>query len=194
MPARNFMTIGAVIALLALPAEAAAPARTAPAWTVDKSQSRLGFTGTYDGTPFTGQFGAWDARILFDPADLGASMADVTIETGSASTGDPDHDEHLPGPSWFSVKVFPQASFRTESISATGPDAYVAQGALTIRGVTQPVSLPFTLAIAGDIATMSGKLTLDRTAFGLGAGAYGGGDMVAPEVTVNVELTARREG
>ena len=191
---RNFALAGLTLALAGIPAMAAAPAPVAPSWTVDPASSTLGFSGTYNGTPFTGKFSEWDARIHFDPDDLANSLAEVTIDTASGGTGDPSQDEHLPGPDWFSVHDFPQASFKTESISSEAPGSYVAEGTLTIRDISLPVSLPFTLAIEGDVATMAGSLTMDRTKFGVGQGAYGGGTMVATTVTVNVELTATRGG
>ena len=74
------------LALLSIPAVAAAPAVSAPAWTVDKASSTLGFEGVGDGSPFAGKFGSWDAAIHFDPADLAGSSAEVTVQTGSAAT------------------------------------------------------------------------------------------------------------
>ena len=73
-----------------------------------------------------------------------------------------------------------------------GGGKYQASGDLTIRGVSKPVLLPFTLAISGDTARMNGSLVLNRTAFGIGQGQWKTGDVVASEVTVTVALTAHR--
>ena len=50
---------------------------------------------------------------------------------------------------WFNVDAFPRARFVAESVKASGPGRFVATGRLTIKGVTQPVTAPFTLAEAG---------------------------------------------
>jgi polyisoprenoid-binding protein YceI len=169
------------------------PAAATPAsWTVDKGASHLGFTGAMSGQPFSGNFGSWNSEIVFDPNDLGASHVTATIDMASAKTDDQTRDEALPTEDWFAVSAFPRATFASHEITATGPDHYVAKGNLTIRNFTRSVSLPFTLVIQGDTAKMSGSLSLDRSAFGVGEGQFKGGDTVALEVQVNIAITARR--
>lgn len=181
---------GLSLALLALPAAAQAPAPSAPAWTVDTAQSRLGFTAEADGDKFGGQFNSWDAQINFDPANLGASSAAVTIALGSVETDNSNEGGALQSDSWFATATFPNATFQTSAIRAEG-SGYVADGTLTIRDKSQPVSLPFDLAIEGDVAKMKGSLTIDRKAFGLGVGTWQDGH-IAPEVTVEVSVTAKK--
>lgn len=184
-----------VIALAgaAIPSMAAAPTATAPAWAVNRNTSTLSFTGAAQGTPFTGAFGSWDAQILFDPANLGASQATVTVQTASAKTGDADKDGPLQEESWLATQMFPQATFKTTSIKSAGTNSYVADGTLTIRDVSQPVSLPFDLTITGNDAHMTGALKLDRATFHLGEGAFQD-HSVDPQVTVNIDLTAHKAG
>ena len=98
----------------------------------------------------------------------------------------------MPTEDWFSVKLFPRATFVSRKIAAAGPGRYIAQGDLTIRNATHPVTLPFTLAIAGDTAKMSGSLPLDRSAFGGGQGQFKTGDTGALKVQVDIAVTARR--
>ena len=144
------------------------------------------------GQGFAGRFTRFDAQIAFDPANLPASQVTASIDTGSAVSGDASRDEALPTPDWFSVKAFPRAVFKSRRIAAAGPGRYVADGDLTIRNVTRPVSLPFALTITGDVAKMTGSLSLDRSAFGVGQGQFKGGDTVALKVGVDVAITAKR--
>lgn len=165
----------------------------APVWTVDKPASRLGFRATANGVGFDGQFRNWDAQIAFDPKNLKASHVMVSVTMASVITGDPTRDQMLPTADWFEVSRFGKSTFETTSIAQTGPDHYVANGTLMLHGVKRPVSLPFSLKIAGDVATMDGVVTLDRMQFGpLGKGQAGGPETVAPQVVVNVKLTARK--
>lgn len=183
----RLLALAAVLALAAGPAFAAAPT-----WRADKAASKLGFIGAMNGQAFTGGFGRWDVQITFDPKNLPASQVVATIDTGSARTGDQSRDEALPTADWFSTKTFPKATFVSRRITAAGPGRYVAQGDLTVRGVTRPVSLPFTLAITGDTARMTGAVTLDRSAFGVGQGQWKSNEPVALKVQVNVAITAKR--
>lgn len=175
---------------LAAAAVIASPVLARP-YVVDKSASRLGFTGTMGGAAFQGTFRRWDASIDFDPNNLPGSRATVTVDMASATTGDGTRDEAMPSSDWFAVQRFPRATFTTRAIRRTGPNRYQAAGDLTIRGVRRPVVLPFTLQLNGNTARMQGRLPIDRTAFGVGQGQFKTDGMVARTVTVTIDLTAR---
>jgi polyisoprenoid-binding protein YceI len=193
---KSFLAAAAALALT-LPAAAQAPELSAPqasaqAWTVDKAQSRLGFTSKSDGQPFVGKFNQWDAQIAFDPANLGASSATVTIPLASVETDDPAKADSLKGDPWFATALFPSATFKTGTIRAEG-SGYVADGTLTIRDKTQNVSLPFDLVIEGDVARMKGALTINRKDYGLGVGGWEDSHVDA-NVTIGVAVTAKKAG
>jgi polyisoprenoid-binding protein YceI len=182
-------------AVLVLPAGALSAGRAfaaTAAWRIDTAASRLTFTGAMNGQSFTGGFSRWDAQIAFDPKNLAATHVVATIDMGSARTGDQTRDEALPTADWFSVRAFPKATFVSRTITAAAPGRYVARGDLTIRGVTRPATLPFALTITGDTARMTGTVTLDRSAFGVGQGQWKSGEPVALKVQVNVAITAKR--
>ncbi len=197
------VALALVLAATAAAALAAAPAAHPPAkgppapaaaqiWTVDKAASRLTFRASANATAFDGVFKTWDAQIAFDPKNLKASHAMVSVNTVSAVTGNPTRDQMLPTADWFNVSKFAKATFVTTSITQASPDHYVANGVLTMHGASRPVALPFTLTIAKDIAKMDGSATLDRTQFSLGQGQAGGTDTVAAQVVVSVKLTAKK--
>ncbi len=170
------------------PASPSAP----PAWAVDRAASSIRFTGTHAGVPFEGRFGQWRADIRFDPANLDASSARVTIQTGSASDGVALHDQSLPGAEWFDVANHPTAIFRTTSIRARGDGAYEARGTLTIKGRAIDTRLPFTLRIAGDRAIMEGTATIDRRDADLGMESDPDAEYVSREIGVRVRVEATR--
>ena len=177
------------IALLGMVCAAPLPASAAH-WTVEISKRRLGFGVSWSKQPFTADFKSWKANIDFDPADLAHAKADVTIAIGSETSADGETDEAIKGAEGFAADKFPQAHFVTTSFRFKGGNAYVADGTLSLHGVTRPVTLPFTLTITGNTAHMTGHAALMRTDFGLGAAST---DPVAHEVTVNVDLTATKQ-
>lgn len=170
---------------------AAAPA-WASEWVVDRERSTLGFESLWSGEAFGAVFHEWHAKIAFDPADLAAAEAEVAIDVNSLDTGDPELDDGLKGALGFDVANHPIARFAVKSFRTTGPDAYEALADLTVRGITQEIVLPFTLAIDGDTAHMTGEIGLLRTDFGVGTGMWAGDKPVAHAVTVTVDLTATR--
>jgi polyisoprenoid-binding protein YceI len=187
------MTIRPLIAAVAMLAGASLPAEAAT-WTIDTAKSHLGFTGSENGSAFSGRFGKFSGTIVFDPATPGAGHADVTIATATATTGDQQKDGAMPDGDWFAADKYPQAHFVATGFKATGAGAYEAIGTLTIRGVTKPVTLPFTLAITGDTAKADGTVQLIRTQFGVGQGAWSTAQYVALEVAVTLNITAEKSG
>jgi polyisoprenoid-binding protein YceI len=163
-------------------------------WTVDAAKSRLGFTATWSGEAFNATFKSWKADITFDPADIGHAKAVVTIDLASEFSDSPDNDDGLKGPQGFSTSQFPAAKFETTGFVFTGGNAYIANGRLTLHGMSKPVSLPFTLTIKGNQAHMTGKATVLRTDFGLGQGEWAAPTPIAHEIVITVDLTATKTG
>ena len=197
LPSRRSLAAGAVAALvlsgLAYAATPkAAPTAAAPAWTVDAAQSSIAFEGQQYGQAFKGVFQRWSADIKFDPANLAGSSARVTIETGSARTGDGTKDDTMKQGEWFDTSRFPTAVFQTQSITAQGAGKYSAAGTLTIKNKAYPVTLPFTLAIQGANATMQAALPLDRLNLGLGAASDPKGSEIGRNVQVRIQVKATR--
>jgi cytochrome b561/polyisoprenoid-binding protein YceI len=170
--------------------EAAAPAGPSK-WAVN-SGSTLAFSTSWGGSAIDGRFDRWTADILFSPDALDKSKVTVSIYLASAVTGDAQRDQSMGGSDWFDIGAHPKATFTATRFEKTGTDRYVAHGQLTLRGVSKPQRLPFTLKIEGDKARVSGVTTLDRTAFGVGQGEWKSTDQIPAEVKVSVNLTATR--
>ncbi|MFN3591847.1 MAG: YceI family protein [Thermaurantiacus sp.] len=186
------MTIARLVApicavLLAVPVSAAQ-------WQVVPAESSIGFSSVWNNRAVEGRFERFQARINFDPDNLAQAMADVTIDLGSATTGDRTVNASLSGEDWFATRASPTARFVSQSISQTGPNQYLARGTLTLRGRSVPVELPFRLVISGNQAVMQGQTRLDRRAFGIGMQSDAPGRWVAFPVPVTVRVTARRAG
>lgn len=179
--------LAAAVILAALPGAAVA----AP-WTVDPAKSTITFAGTATGQPFTGTFKSFAATIDFDPTKPAEGHATVSVDTGSAATGDAQKDELIPGADFFAAATFPKAVFEATSFKALGGDRFEADGTLTIRDVKKPVVLPFTFTASGDTAHAVGTVQLLRQAFGIGQGAWAGDDNVAFAVDVTIDIAAKK--
>lgn len=182
----RFLALAALVTLTGSPACAAN-------WAVDPAHSTLGFAGTQTGEPFSGTFKSWTARIDYDPAHPEAAHIAVTIDMTSATTGDPQRDEALPGADWFDIATHPQATFEATGFTPHGGDTFETAGTLSIRGISKAVTLPFTLAVQGDTAHVTGKADLVRTSFGVGQGSWASGDYVGLAVGVTIDLSAHRQ-
>lgn len=188
------MTFSRILAAGALAAALPAFAFAAPAkWKVDYGASKLTFVSGNSGKPVNGGFSKWTADIAFDPAQLAQSTIKVSVDIASVATNDGDANDAIKEDDWFAAKKFTTGTFTSTAIKAAGPGKYTATGNLTLRGVTKPATLNFSLNIAGDTATGSGNLVLARTAFGIGQGDYfKDGSTVPVNVTVNTTIKATK--
>lgn len=160
-------------------------------WAIVKDQSKLTFNAVLYNAEFEGVFGDFSGAIIFDPNDLPGSVADIRIGMNDVKTGDTDRDSNIKGSDWFDSENHPYSRFKTIQFESAGEGKYIAVGELTIRGVTLPVSLPFTLDIQGTTAKMQGELTLNRLDFGVGAGPeWQDEKSVGHSVKVKINLTA----
>ncbi|MEP1538495.1 MAG: cytochrome b/b6 domain-containing protein [Paracoccaceae bacterium] len=169
---------------------------TAPTVALQEVQSEwvvqdgtLEFTITQFGTEVQGQFADWTASIRFDEnaTDQKAGDVDVQIAIPSLTLGSVT-DQAL-GPDYFDVTTHSVAQFTAEIVKIV--DGYSANGSLTIRGTTNPIEMPFGLSLDGDTAYVTGKLTLDRRDFGIGAN-MADEETLKFSVQVDINLTAQR--
>lgn len=162
-------------------------AASAKDWNVDASKSTLGFSGTYQGEKFSGKFARFDATIAYDEADLANSRFDVSVDVTSVATGNADYDAQLKSAEFFNFGKFPKAHFVTTQLRKDGANV-VADGTLTIRDKTKPVSLSVKFAPGGAGATLDVATTLKRLDFDVGTGDWGDTGVIANEVPVTAHL------
>jgi cytochrome b561 len=163
----------------------------APNW--DFTSGALRFIGEQNGRSFEGVFSEFQTEIAFDPSALDASWVRVTVDTGSASSGDGLRDTTMTGGEWFDVNDYPTATFLACDIRRAG-DGYEAAGTLSIKDASQDIALPFTVDIEEDVAEARGGVDLVRTNYDLGAAAaWKEEEGVALGVRVAFEITAKRE-
>ncbi|TDL89508.1 cytochrome b/b6 domain-containing protein [Meridianimarinicoccus aquatilis] len=159
-------------------------------WTV--KDGRLAITALQLGSEVEGQFEEWNAAINFDP-DLPSDVkGDVTVQIAIPSLKLGSVTSDALKPEFFAAEEFPTATFTAEITEADGENSYLADGVLSLKGVEQPLALPFTLVIDGDTAQMEAKTVIDRRDFGIGTASYNDESTVAYESNVTVTLTAVR--
>lgn len=151
--------------------------------------STLGFSGKFQGQQFDGTFGRFDAAtISYDAANPAGSKFDVTVDMSTAKTGDGDRDAALPGADFFDTKKFATAHYVTTGFSKNAKGDVIANGNLTLHGVTRPVALKVAFSPNAGGARLSVTGTLKRLDFSVGSGEYKDTSTIADEVLVNGSL------
>lgn len=176
--------------VVALGIAATVPAHASD-WDVDAASSTLGFVGSAQGEAFDGSFRSFDATIRFDPAALDAARFEVDIDLRSADTQNAERDETLQGADFFRTRREPMARYVAERFRALDDGRYAADGELTLRGVTQPVTLEFSFS-EGSPAVLEGEATLDRTQFEVGGGDWANDADIRHAVRVVTRLELQR--
>ncbi len=115
---------------------------------VDTKQSSLKFEAVQNGSPITGKFVNFDGVINFAKDDLANSNAKINIQMNSVTADYAEVPKTLKEKEWFDVSKFSTATFEAKGFKYLGSDkhpAYSAEGTLTIKGISVPVKLDFTL-------------------------------------------------
>jgi polyisoprenoid-binding protein YceI len=176
-----------IIPCLALPGIAFAhTAASGPVFTLLAAQSTLTYTFIQAGAANEGKFKVFTAR--FDPD---AQTLTVVIDMRSFDTGDAQRNGLLGGRDFFDVAQFPQARFTATQLRRTA-GGYVATGALTLRGITRTLAVPFTWRVIESggrkVGLLDGTTVLKRLDFGVGQGEWRATEWLGNTVTVRFAL------
>ncbi|MBN4659135.1 YceI family protein, partial [Escherichia coli] len=87
-----------------------------------------------------GRFDKKSGTIVLDKEAKKGSV-DITIETGSISTGVGPFDGHLKSKDFFNSEAFPTATFKSDKLVFDGEKVTAVEGTLTLLGKSQPVTL-----------------------------------------------------
>jgi polyisoprenoid-binding protein YceI len=95
----------------------------------------------------SGRFNDVSGKCAIDKADPAQCTFEVTIKPASIDTNNAKRNEHLCSKDFFSVKEFPEMTFKSTSVKKAAADdadaVYEVTGDFTMHGVTKPVT--FTL-------------------------------------------------
>lgn len=149
--------------------------------------STLGFSGTYQGEAFNGSFPGFATTLRFDPADLAGSRLAVSIPLATATTRNADYDTELRGGAFFNSGKFPQARYTAVKFRALGGSRFAADGTLSLRGVSKPVTLSFTWT-PGAKPVLNGTAVVKRLDFGVGTGDWADVGVIPNEIRINTKV------
>jgi len=180
---------------------ASAPALTdlTGTWTLDPAHTRIGFVARHAMvTKVRGSFNEFEGTAVLDGANPANSHAEVTIKAASIDTRNAQRDEHLRSNDFLAMQEHPEITFASTGARQVDDTTFELTGDLTIRGVTKPVTIPFTFEGAakdpfGNLrAGFEGSVVINRKDWGVNwnAALEGGGVLVSDRVTLEFEVSA----
>ncbi len=115
----------------------------------------ISFTGYGPGKSHEGKFTNWTTTIY--TANGSVEGGEATIDMTSMTTGISELTTHLKGDAFFQVDNYPTATFSTRI------EEDVANGTLTMRGVTKRISFP----VNASTEQVKADFTVDLSQFGI---------------------------
>ncbi len=161
-------------------------------WQLDQTHSTVQFEVGYLEAAFRGGLGTIDATLTV--AD-GSARLEGSADPATVQVKDENLAGHLQTPDFFDSGSNPRITFEADDV-ALAAGRVTANGTLTLRGVTLPVTAsgtaggPFTDGYGRERISLSIAGTIDRTAYGIAWNApLPTGDLaLADAVTVRAEL------
>ena len=166
-------------------------------YNVDADHSIVGFSVAHMViSKTTGRFTDYTGFIEMDPDGKTVKTIEAVIKTVSVDTNHQKRDTHLRSPDFFNVEKYPTMTYKMTSYEKQG-DNYVANGNLTLLGVTKPIALTGTFngvlpkdPMGNTRAGFSAEGKINRKDFGMNwnKALDNGGLVVGDEVTIRLEI------
>ncbi len=177
----------AVAVLGVAPAASAAkvaPAKTAaadPAYKLQPQLSTLGWEGKAVTHGHNGTMQFSSGELLVKGNTIVGGTVTVDMKTMKATDIKDAESQgkfvgHMSSDDFFGAEKFPTSTFKIVSVTpikgaAKDADNATIAGDMTIKGVTQRISFPAKVGVKDGVAAATGKVTIDRTKFGLKYGS-----------------------
>jgi polyisoprenoid-binding protein YceI len=167
-------------------------------YTLDPAHTRIGFVARHAMvTKVRGAFNEFEGTATLDGANPAGSRAEVTISAASIDTRNAQRDEHLRSNDFLSMDEYPQITFSSTGARQVDDGTFELTGDLTIKGVTNPITIPFSYEGAakdpfGNLRVgFEGAVTINRKDYGItwNAALETGGVLVSDKVTLEFELS-----
>src|SRR5699024_1994925 len=171
-------------------------------WTLDPTHTRLGFVTRHAMvTKVRGSFNEYKGTVSVPAEGIENAAIEVVVDATSIDTRNADRDGHLKSNDFFEMETYPEITFRSTKVSATGSGSLEVTGDLTIKGTTKSVTIPFdyegtaTDPFGNLRAGFEGSTVVNRSDFGLSwnAALETGGVLVAEKVTLEFEVAAIKD-
>jgi polyisoprenoid-binding protein YceI len=168
-------------------------------YTIDPAHSRIGFMARHAMvTKVRGAFNEFTGTAVLDGDQPANSSATVTIKSASIDTRNAQRDGHLVANDFLAVEEYPEITFVSTSARQSGDAEFELTGNLTVRGVTNEITVPFsyegsaTDPFGNFRVGFEGSVVINRKDYGVNwnAALETGGVLVSDKVTLEFEISA----
>jgi polyisoprenoid-binding protein YceI len=167
-------------------------------YTLDAAHTRIGFVARHAMvTKVRGAFNEFEGTLRIDGTDPAKSSAKVVIKSASIDTRNEQRDAHLRTNDFLDPEAYPEITFVSRSVASAGDTSFEVTGDLTIKAVTQSVTIPFefegtaTDPFGNARIGFEGAVTVNRKDFGVtwNAPLEAGGVLVSEKIVLEFEVS-----
>lgn len=140
-------------------------------------------------------------ELLIEKDSLVGGIAEIDMSTIEYKDKESKNTpvKHLKSPDYFDVEKFPISTFaitKVESVNVRSKTIKVT-GNLTIKGITNPITIPAEIEVKDGIVKASGKVIIDRTQWGI---RYNSGkfydnladNAVSDDIEIHIKIVAKK--
>jgi polyisoprenoid-binding protein YceI len=168
-------------------------------YTLDPSHTRIGFVARHAMvTKVRGSFNEFEGTATIDGDNPARSSVRVAIQGASIDTRNAQRDEHLRSNDFLALAEYPEITFVSTDIRQVDDATFEVTGDLTIKGVTNQITVPFefegaaTDPFGNQRIGFDGTVTINRKDYGItwNAALETGGVLVGEKIVLEFEVSA----
>lgn len=180
---------------------ATVPTSVTGTYAIDPTHSSIGFVARHAMVAkVRGSFNEFEGSGYFDAENPANSDLSLTIQAASIDTRNADRDGHLKSNDFFDMETYPEIAFASTAVEQVDAENYRVTGDLTIKGVTNAVTVDFEYTgtavdpYQNQRIGLEGNTTVSRKDWGItwNTALDGGGVLVSDKVTLEFEVSAIR--
>jgi polyisoprenoid-binding protein YceI len=170
-------------------------------YVLDTAHTRIGFVARQAiVSKVPGHFDEFESSAYLNGEDPSQSSILLTIQAKSIQTHNDRRDAHLRR-AFLDVDNHPAITFISTRVEQVDRTSFKVTGDLTIRGMTQPVTVDFDMTrteidpVGNFRVQLNGRTTINRNDWGVrwNAAIEGGGVIVSKKVTLELAIAAVRQ-
>ena len=156
-------------------------------WKVKSAEAKVTFSVKGPFGTVNGSFAGLKANIEFDAKHPENGSLSASVDVKTINTGIGLRNSDLKKEKYFNAEKYPLISFKSKSIEKT-EKGFKAEGTLTLKDVSKPVSIPFTFIGNGNDGVFKGDFDINREDYNVGSK----GGSIGNKVSIHLEVPASK--
>jgi polyisoprenoid-binding protein YceI len=148
--------------------------------------SKVHFVIRNFGINTAGDFKGLKGQVLFDKNNLAASFFDISVMVSTIDTDNSRRDNHLREEMYFDVANYPTIHIKGKPLLVKG-DTYILKATLTIKDISKPIEIPFTVKQQTTGYLFEGAFEINRLDYRVGEKSR----VLANQVKITLRVLAK---